>query len=444
MLRSNGHLRADIDSLSERPATPDRSVSNSAAEPTGSAPDKRAPHATGRHRRGRASANGVNGRSPGDSAHRKADTDLRALYEVSGEMLATLDLGPLLQVILERLATVISYNAAAILIEKDGALDLQAYHRSRAAVTEPDGKWLPLLLERLDVRIGARYVRYVPDVRNRAVNDPPGSVYPPPRGVKTLLALPLTARDEPLGLLVLCHNRADRYTQDQRDLLRAFANHVAIAIVNNQLYQQAREAAILQERSRLSRDLHHSVAQSLYSINLYADAARLAMTAGNGDSARRHLTEIKGLVREAIGDTRLLLFELMPSVLEKEGLAGAILARLKAVEDRAGFSSELIVEGEDRLSPELESDIYSAAQEALTNVLKHAKASRVMVRLAFGENATSLTVEDDGAGFQANTGRPVAAMGLNSIEERVSRLGGNLQVDSAPGQGTRLTIEVPR
>jgi signal transduction histidine kinase len=359
-------------------------------------------------------------------------------------MLASLDLAPLLSLILERLATVIPYNAAAILIERDGELDLRAYHRSRSAVTEPDGKWLLPLLERLDVHIGARYVRYVPDVRNRTLNTSPGSVQLPPRGVKTLLALPLTARDQALGMLVLCHNRPDRYTQDQRDLLRAFANHVAIAIVNNQLYQQAREAAILQERSRLSRDLHHSVAQSLYSINLYADAARLAMGAGNDDSARRHLAEIKGLVREAIGDTRLLLFELMPSVLEKEGLAGAILARLKAVEERAGFSSELIVAGEERLPPVIESDIYSAAQEALTNVLKHAKASRVIVRLAFGDEVTSLTVEDDGAGFQADTGRTAAAMGLNSIKERVTRLGGNLQVDSAPGMGTRLTIEVPR
>jgi signal transduction histidine kinase len=200
---------------------------------------------------------------------------------------------------------------------------------------------------------------------------------------------------------------------------------------------------VLEERQRLARELHDSVTQALYGISLYAEAAGRALADGDTGPVATNLQEIGETTRQALAETRLLLFELRPPLLEEQGLAAALRARLQAVEARAGLETAFDCHGEGRLALDKEQELYRLAQEALNNVLKHAHASRVEVRLDLASNPAMLEVCDDGAGFDPALGGG-GGFGLPGMRERAERLGGTLQIESAPGAGTRVRVEVPR
>jgi signal transduction histidine kinase len=201
--------------------------------------------------------------------------------------------------------------------------------------------------------------------------------------------------------------------------------------------------AILEERQRLARELHDSVTQALYGIALYAEAAGRALADGLREPVAANLREIGETTQEALGEMRLLLFELRPPVLQAQGLAAALRARLQAVEARAGLATDVRIEGDDRLAPDAEQELYRVAQEALNNVLKHAHAGRVSLRLAVGSRHATLEVVDDGVGFEPSL-QASDGFGLRGMRERVERLGGTLGIASSPGAGTRVQVEVPR
>jgi signal transduction histidine kinase len=205
----------------------------------------------------------------------------------------------------------------------------------------------------------------------------------------------------------------------------------------------ARQAAVLEERQRLARDLHDSVTQALYGISLYAEAAGRALADGETEPVAVNLQEISETTREALAETRLLLFELRPPLLEEQGLAAALRARLQAVEARAGLETAFECHGQQRLAPDKEQELFRLAQEALNNVLKHAHARRVQVCLELAADRAVLEVADDGAGFEPALGGG-GGFGLPGMRERAERLGGTLQIESAPGAGTRVRVEVPR
>jgi signal transduction histidine kinase len=141
---------------------------------------------------------------------------------------------------------------------------------------------------------------------------------------------------------------------------------------------------------------------------------------------------------------RLLIFELRPPVLQKEGLVAALQARLEAVEGRTGLETEFKVEGEDRPPPEIEEELYRIAQEALNNALKHAQARRITVSLHQVQRTVILEIADDGIGFDPTTARKQGGLGLRGMEERTAQLGGRLTVQSRPKEGTTIRVEVNR
>jgi signal transduction histidine kinase len=208
------------------------------------------------------------------------------------------------------------------------------------------------------------------------------------------------------------------------------------------LAAQERERTVAAERSRLARELHDSVTQALYSMNLYAEATKMAMSSGKQDVASEHLDDLHGMVREAITDMRMLIFELHPPVLEEEGLVSALRARLAAVEGRAGLQTRIVVEGERRLPLATERELFWIAVEAFNNVVKHAQARSVDVRLRFGDGSVRLEVRDDGVGFEFAGARQSGGLGLRGLEERVGRLHGKLDIASVPGQGTTVRVEI--
>jgi PAS domain S-box-containing protein len=260
--------------------------------------------------------------------------------------------------------------------------------------------------------------------------------------LKTLLAVPLRVDETILGVLDVV-NKPDGFTDEDVQVMQLFAAQAAIAIEHAQLHQQAEKLAVIEERQRLARELHDSVTQALYSVILYADATRMALSAGKQKVAAEHLQELRNMAREAMLDMRLLIFELHPPVLEKEGLMIAVRTRLETVEARSGLQTAFHVEGKEiRLPLSIEEELYRIVQEALNNAVKHAKAQQVAIEFLYEAERFCLEVRDDGIGFDPQIASQGGGMGLRGIEERVRRIGGQLTIESTQEEGTVLKVEI--
>lgn len=264
---------------------------------------------------------------------------------------------------------------------------------------------------------------------------------PAPGEPLSLLAVPLRVKGEVIGVLDVVNKRGGFTPNDVR-LIHLFASQAAIAIDQARLYQEARRAASLEERQRLARDLHDSVNQHLYGINLYTQAAIRHLESGNASAAASHLRNIQASAKDALSEMRLLIFELRPPVLESEGLVAALEARLKSVEERTGLKTGLKVRLPGRLPPNVEDELYRIAQEALNNVRKHAQATKVNLHLILSGRALLMRIEDNGVGFEVPQAETTGKIGLRTMQERVNELGGTLTITSQPGQGTTILVEV--
>jgi signal transduction histidine kinase len=163
------------------------------------------------------------------------------------------------------------------------------------------------------------------------------------------------------------------------------------------------EAAVMEERSRLARELHDSVSQSLYSLTLFAETGRQLVEKGDLENLRICFSEIVSSSQVILKEMRLLMFDLRPAALEEEGLMGALQKRLDSVEQRSGVKSELHVDGEVKLTRELEEGLYRIAQEALNNSLKYSSAKKVMIHMTFKDETVEMIMSDDGVGFDSES-----------------------------------------
>jgi PAS domain S-box-containing protein len=258
-----------------------------------------------------------------------------------------------------------------------------------------------------------------------------------------VLSVPLVVQDQDYGAITVYYRTPRDFSDEDLRLAMSVANQAALAVESARLREQAEQAAAMEERGRLARELHDSVTQSLYSVTMYAEAAARLMTAGQETSAAEYLRDARDTAQEALREMRLLIYQLHPPVLENGGLAVALQVRLDAVERRGGIRAELEVEGQERLLPTIQAELYQIAQEALNNALKHAHARQVQVHLQFGEEVTLLEVQDDGVGFEPAAVETGGGLGLPGMKERVLKIGSRLEITTASGQGTKVIVEVP-
>ena len=205
---------------------------------------------------------------------------------------------------------------------------------------------------------------------------------------------------------------------------------------------QAEQAAVDAERSRLARDLHDSATQALYSALLFSETEKKLTKAGELQSAGYYQNRVSEVIQQALGEMRLLVFELRPPVLEQEGLVGALRLRLDTVENRSGVEARLYADELPPLPGKVTENLYRITLEALNNGLKHAQAEHVVVRFGFEGEAVTLEVVDDGRGFDPEAARDQGGFGLVSMRERVDRLGGELTIRSVADEGTRVRVVV--
>ncbi len=207
------------------------------------------------------------------------------------------------------------------------------------------------------------------------------------------------------------------------------------------LSQQAQALATMQERQRLARELHDSVAQALYGISLGAHTAREALESDPAEVIAP-LEYVIDLAEAGLAEMRTLIFELRPESLATEGLIGALSKQVTVLRTRYKLAVDTDLGKEPRLSLESKQVLYRIAQEALHNIVKHAHAHTVLLSLSRQDGELILEVRDDGKGFDPTEALP-GHLGLRSIQERIALLGGSYSLESAPAQGTRLRVRIP-
>jgi signal transduction histidine kinase len=255
------------------------------------------------------------------------------------------------------------------------------------------------------------------------------------------LGMPMLHGDEILGTLFLANKRAPGgFTAADEELLRLLAAHAAIALINARLYERSRELSIVEERNRISRELHDAVTQKLFSLRLTVDAA---LTLVDRDPARAtaELETVRRLAAEATDELGAIVVGLRPVDLAGDGLDVALRKQAELLDRVHHPAVRFTGEPVPRLPAAAEEAAYRIAQEALHNALRHASPSLVTVAVRGGGGALVLEVTDDGRGFDPRA--PVRHSGLASMRERARAAGGRLQVRSAPGAGTTVRLEVP-
>jgi signal transduction histidine kinase len=256
----------------------------------------------------------------------------------------------------------------------------------------------------------------------------------------SLLAAPLKVQGQIIGVLDVV-NKEHGFSKEDVRLIELFANQAALAVENTRLAKQVQEMAVVQERHRLSRELHDSVNQLLYGMALYTQAAQRKLESGDINAVRSHLNNLEDSSREALKEMRLLIFELRPSVLDSAGLKNALIQRLKNVEEQVGLVTAFKWKVNVPLDSKIEEMLYGISQEALNNVVKHARAKNVTVHLIQSGHKLIMKIEDDGTGFNVQA-KGKGGIGLRTMRERAESQNSNLVIKSAPGEGTSLMVEV--
>jgi PAS domain S-box-containing protein len=257
-------------------------------------------------------------------------------------------------------------------------------------------------------------------------------------GMQSWMWVPLAVRGRIIGGVGVAHEKRNYFTPHHADLALSVANQAAITMINAELYGHAQALAVLEERQRLARNLHDAVNQSLFSAGLIAEVLPRLWDRDQLE-ARRSLDDLRRLTRGAMAEMRALLAELRPSTLTDSDLGDLLRLLGNALEGRTNLPVAVTVSGEFILPAEVQVAFYRVCQEALNNVAKHAKASRVEIDLKQAGAAIELRIRDDGQGFDPEK-ITSGHYGLGMMRERAEAVEARLSITSQPGHGTELTI----
>ncbi len=260
-------------------------------------------------------------------------------------------------------------------------------------------------------------------------------------GIRSMLHVPIMVDGDVFGVFGINFRERRRFTGQEERVLVALAQRAALAIENARLFEQAQGKAALEERQRLARELHDSVSQALFGIALGAKTARTLLDR-DPTQAASPLDYVLNLAEAGLAEMRALIFELRPESLETEGLVAALEKQAAALKARHAIEADLELGPEPDVPLAVKEALYRIAQEALHNVVKHARATRVGIRLACDADVLTLDIHDDGVGFDADGDFP-GHLGLRSMRERTTALGGILEIESAPGQGSHTVARIP-
>ena len=365
---------------------------------------------------------------------------LESLNEIGNSLVAEVGLSRQLQLVARRLRTLLGARIVTVnLPNADGSLRIvaadgehadellgatvAAHSKSAAVLASRHGQRVDSLIDDPDVdQVAARLL-----------------------GARSGLYVPLVAHDRAIGVIDAHDKLGDdlRFTDDDMRLAESFASRASVAVDLSERVARESLRAVVEaqelERRRLARELHDETGQALTSILLGLRAMEDAKT---DEQVRAAAVELRELVVRTLQDVRQLAVELRPKALDDFGLIAALERLVETWAEQTGIRVELAAGLPGRLPAEIETALYRIVQEALTNIVKHARASRVSIVLSEREHAVTVVIEDDGIGFAPRSTRE-DGLGLVGMRERVALVGGRLEIESREGAGTTLLVEVP-
>ena len=378
--------------------------------------------------------------------HRVAERtqELSTLLEVSSHVASTLELQPLLALILDHLRTVVDYTAATIYI-LEGEQLIPLDYRGPLSREEVDQVRLPIAqaagYQEMRRREGPVIVDDLWDdtplaraFRAEAV----APLYAPFGYARSFMVVPLMIKERVIGEVAIDHREPRAYTPQHAKLALAIAHQAAVAIENARLYARAQELAAVEERARLARELHDSVTQMLFSASVIAEVLP-RLWARDQEDGRQSLEDLRLLTRGALAEMRTLLLELRPAALTESELGDLLRQLAESMTGRTRVPVTLAVEGGRSLPPEVQITLYRIAQECLNNVAKHADARAVTMSLHARPEGVELCIRDDGQGFDPASVAP-GHFGVHIMRERAGTIGATLAIKSAPGHGTQVVV----
>jgi nitrate/nitrite-specific signal transduction histidine kinase len=257
-------------------------------------------------------------------------------------------------------------------------------------------------------------------------------------GLQMLVRVPLRTKGRALGIFLLARRSPVPCSEEEISLLTSIGQQVGVAMENARLYDQAEATATTAERSRLARELHDAVTQTLFSASLIADVIP-RLWERNPKEGLRSLEELRQLTRGALAEMRTMLLEMRPESLARSDLKALLTQLADAFVGRVRVPVDLALQGDCELPHEVKLAFYRIAQEALSNIAKHSGAQRVGVRLQCRPGELDLRIEDDGLGFEVEA-VPASHLGIAIMRERAASVGADLKVRSQPGQGTTVEL----
>jgi signal transduction histidine kinase len=262
----------------------------------------------------------------------------------------------------------------------------------------------------------------------------------------SLLAVPVPCKGGFRGNLYLAEKQgAAEFAASDEETLARFATKAAIAIDNAQLHERLRALAVAEERVRIAHEMHDGLAQVLAYVNTKAQAVKEFLRAGKQEQAAAQLDELAAAAREVYGDVREGIVGLRSAHSGDRTLVESLQAYLADWQDRSGIRAELVTDPGLVVPPTVEVQIARIVQEALANIRKHARARSARIEMRAAGSGLVLAIEDDGIGFNPALVRPseFPRFGLATMRERAEGIGGSLEIDTAPGKGTRLHVALP-
>jgi PAS domain S-box-containing protein len=261
-------------------------------------------------------------------------------------------------------------------------------------------------------------------------------------GVITILIVPMLIAGQVEGVVGIRFTRKRSFRPEETDLAQALAHQAMLACQLRRLSRQSRQAAVAAERNRMARDIHDTLAQGFTGVIVQLEAIEEAMSQGLAAKAGEYLTRAGELARESLQEARRSVQALRPQTLEEKDLCEALESLFRKMTAGTNVQAEFIVRGKPpELPVEWEENLLRIGQEVLTNVLRHAQATKFNVQLAFDKGEIHLNMHDNGSGFDP-AGRH-DGFGLHGMRERVEGMGGRLSIQSAKGQGTAISIVLP-
>jgi signal transduction histidine kinase len=362
------------------------------------------------------------------------DAAVRGIAEV-------LDLERLLQLIVDQVRDLADAKYAALgIVDQEGVIQRfitsGLSHEERERIGElPRGKGLLGLIIRENRSFRIRDIG----------SDPRRYGFPPKHpAMSSFLGVPISLHGHSVGRLYLTNKRAaPEFSASDQALVERFALHAAIAMENARLHEAEGRLAVADERERIGRDMHDGTIQDLYAVTLMLDDVPELVTEDPREARERvdrAIDSLHGVIR----DIRSFIFGLRPILLEDGGLTDGLQSLAAELQRNVGV--EVTVEADDpaELPIEMVAELLTVARECLSNVARHAQATKAAVELSANDNVVTLTITDDGIGFDPGAQRPRAHQGLTNLRDRAARHGGRVTIESRQGHGTRVMLSLPR